>query len=499
MPQEFDVAIVGYGPVGATLANLLVQQGLRVAVLERESDVYHLARAGHLDAEVMRVLQSIGIADEFEQQTSQTLGMRFVDADGKVLMEWKRGGARGPNGWVSDYMFYQPTLEKLLRRKLSGVPNFREYLLHDVYAIEQDGNGVTVRAEDTVSNQLAEMRVRYVVGCDGARSLARRMIGTTHTDLGFKQRWLVVNVKPRESMGFEPVSIQHCNPARPAYASGSSQSLRWEFMVLPDESAHAMVQHDNVWNLIEQSVRPMRREDGEITRVAVYTFESLVARQWRAGRLLIAGDAAHRMPPFLGQGMCAGLRDASNLAWKLAAVLKGRAQEDLLDTYASERSQHVTEFTLGAIEAGRFIQMSDPEEVQARMRDMRDNPKSYAPPNPHLGPGLSTLHGEAGIGRQFTQPTINDQRLDDLVGHRFALVTRQGFLAPERGSLLTSWAGLKVVELTDEQAGALDPYNAPAIIVRPDRYVHAAIPDAGSLADTLNALGPLLQAESEFA
>ncbi|MGB3072247.1 MAG: bifunctional 3-(3-hydroxy-phenyl)propionate/3-hydroxycinnamic acid hydroxylase [Ottowia sp.] len=499
MPQEFDVVIVGYGPVGATLANLLVQQGARVAVLEKESGVYHLARAGHLDAEVMRVLQSIGIADEFEQQTSQTLGMRFVDADGKVLMEWKRGGARGPNGWVSDYMFYQPTLEKLLRKKLSGAPNFQEFLLHDVYAVEQDGSGVTVRAEDTVSNQLIELRARYVVGCDGARSLVRRLIGTEHTDLGFKQRWLVANVKPSRNMGFEPVSIQHCNPARPAYASGSSQSLRWEFMVLPGESTHDMLQHENVWNLIEQSVRPMRREDGEITRVAVYTFESLVAKQWRAGRLLIAGDAAHRMPPFLGQGMCAGMRDASNLGWKLAAVLQGRAQENLLDTYTSERSRHVTEFTLGAIEAGRFIQMDDPQQVQARMRDMRDNPKSYAPPSPHLGAGLSAHHGEAGIGRQFTQPTINGQRLDDLVGHRFALITRKGFLKPEQGASMASCSGLKIIELADEQASALAPYGAPAIVLRPDRYVHAVVPEAASLPAALDGLGALLQVEAEFA
>src|SRR5690606_7788624 len=156
---------------------------------------------------------------------------------------------------------YQPTLEKLLRKKLSGAPNFQEFLLHDVYAVEQDGSGVTVRAEDTVSNQLIELRARYVVGCDGARSLVRRLIGTEPTDLGFKQRGLVVNVKPARNMGFEPVSIQHCNPARPAYASGSSQSLRWEFMVLPGESTHDMLQHENVWNLIEQSVRPMRRED----------------------------------------------------------------------------------------------------------------------------------------------------------------------------------------------------------------------------------------------
>lgn len=497
MTLHVDVAIVGFGPVGATLANLLVQQGLSVAALERESDVYHLARAGHLDAEVMRVFQSIGIADALEPETGQTKAMRFVDADGQLLMEWKRGGQRGPNGWVSDYMFYQPTLEKLLRGRLTDVEGFHQLLLHDAYAIEVDASGVTVRAEDTVTNQLMTVRAKYVVGCDGARSLVRRLIGTDHLDLGFKQRWLVVNVDAHENPGFEPISIQHCNPQRPGYAGSSGGTrLRWEFLVHDNESAREMLRHDNVWTLIESSVQPLRREQGEINRVAVYTFESLIARQWRCGRLLIAGDAAHRMPPFLGQGMCAGVRDASNLAWKLAAVVQGHSSDALLDTYESERAPHVTAFTRGAIEAGRFVQMSDPAEIQARMRDMRTNPKAYAPPNPALGRGLADRPESPVTGRQFSQPMVNGQRLDDLVGHRFALVTRAGFLSGSisRADISSRWPALTLVELFDEQQAALEPCGAPAIVLRPDRYIHATVQDPSELSAVLEGLGNLLRA-----
>ncbi len=494
MTDTFDVAIVGYGPVGATLANLLVQQGLRVAVLEREGDVYHLSRAGHLDAEVMRVLQSIGIADEFEPDTGQTTGMRFVDADGKLLMEWKRGGERGPNGWVSDYMFYQPTLEGHMRKRLVDAPGFKQFLMHDVFAVDADAEGVTVRAEDVVSNTLISVRARYVVGCDGARSLVRRLIGMENDDLGFKQRWLVVNVQSHTDMGFDAVSTQICDPARPAYASGSGQRLRWEFMVHAEESSRDMLRHENIWNLIETSVRPIRQDQGEIVRSAVYTFESLIAKRWREGRMLIAGDAAHRMPPFLGQGMCAGVRDASNLAWKLAAVLQGRADDSLLDTYQTERAPHVTEFTRGAIEAGKFVQMSDPVEISARVKDMRDNPKSFAPPNPHLGTGLSELNGKNGIGRQFVQPVINGRRLDDQVGHKFAVVARKGFLTGEvsQTALAQRWPGLKVIELVTEQAALMEPYGS-AVVLRPDRYVHTSVADAASLEKALAGLGGLLQ------
>lgn len=487
----FDIVIVGYGPVGATLANLLVQQGLSVAVLEREAGVYHLARAGHLDAEVMRILQSVGVADEVEANSGITLGMRFLDADGALLMEWKRGGEKGPLGWVSDYMFHQPDLERILRSKLAGSPQAKSFLLHDVFSIEEAHDHVVVNAEDTANARLVQFRGRYVVGCDGARSLVRRLIGSEQEDLGFKQRWLVVDVKEKRDLALEPISTQHCNPERPMYASATGNGmLRWEISLKPDDEIALVTRETAVWDFIENSVRPIRREDGEITRAAVYTFESLIAHRWRQGRLLIAGDSAHRTPPFLGQGMCAGMRDASNLAWKLAAVCQGRAEDDLLETYERERIPHVRAFIEGAIEAGKIIQMADPVELAARTRDMRANPKAYAPPNPALGPGLSTGYGNEGLGRQFVQPRLNGKLLDDWVGHAFALVTTEAFACAQAGvqSLQRRFQGLQVVVLPGDLAGYMDPYRAPAILLRPDRYVHAAIQDGAQLQPVLEAL-----------
>ncbi|MFD0668288.1 bifunctional 3-(3-hydroxy-phenyl)propionate/3-hydroxycinnamic acid hydroxylase MhpA [Ramlibacter sp. MAHUQ-53] len=487
----FDVVIVGYGPVGATLANLLVQQGLSVAILEREASVYHLARAGHFDAEIMRVLQSIGVADEMEPQCGITTGMRFVDADGQLLMEWKRGGAKGPSGWVSDYMFHQPDLERILRARLAGSPRAKSFLLHDVYALEERGDHVVVRAEDTANARLVSLRGRYVVGCDGARSLVRRTIGSEHEDLGFKQRWLVVDVQTSRDLGLEPVSTQHCNPARPSFASSTSGGkLRWELMVMPGDDVTRITRENVVWDFIENSVRPIRREDGEITRAVVYTFESLIANQWRKGRLLLAGDSAHRTPPFLGQGMCAGIRDAANLAWKLAAVCQGRASEDLLATYETERVPHVRAFIRGAVEAGTLIQMADPVALAARAQDMRANPKAYAPPNPALGPGLRDDHGQGGLGRQFVQPRLHGVLMDDRIGHAFALVATEDFVRSHADAARRQVAcgGLRVVTLPAGQAETLAPYGAPALLLRPDRYVHATIQDGAQLQAVLDAL-----------
>lgn len=487
----YDVVIAGYGPVGATLANLLVQQGLSVAILDREAGVYHLARAGHFDAEVMRVFQSIGVADEVESQAGVTLGMRWLDADGALLMEWKRGGERGPYGWVSDYMFHQPDLERTLRARLAASTRARSYLQHDVYALEDGQDHVVVRAEDTGSGRLVTLRGRYVVGCDGARSLARRTIGSEHEDLGFKQRWLVVDVRELRDLGLERVSTQHCNPERPMYASATAKGmLRWEIMLKPDDDLGQITRDKAVWDFIERSVRPISRNDGEITRAAVYTFESLIATGWRKGRLMIAGDAAHRTPPFLGQGMCAGIRDAANLAWKLAAVCQGRADDTLLDTYQQERYPHVRAFIQGAIDSGKIIQMADPAALVARTQDMRANPKAYAPPNPALGPGLRKDYGEAGLGRQLVQPQVAGMRLDDHIGHAFAVVASQAF-AERQGALMLQvqrMAQLRWVTLSADQAGILEPYGAPAVLLRPDRYVHALIQDERGLQAAIDGL-----------
>lgn len=488
--KMYDVIIAGYGPVGATLGNMLGQRGLRVAILEREAGVYHLARAGHMDAEVMRVFQGIGVADTLEPKTGITRGMRFLDADGTLLMEWKRGGDKGPLGWVSDYMFHQPTLEGILRDQLAEIKNVQTFLSHDAYTIEQDAESVVVKAEDTVNSRLVEFRGRYLVGCDGARSLTRRTMASEYEDLGFKQRWLVVDAELRGDVELEMVSIQHCNPERPMYASCTTGGmLRWEIMILPDDDIGKMTRHDAVWDFIENSVRPIRREDGELTRVAAYTFESLIAERWRQGRFLIAGDAAHRMPPFLGQGMCAGIRDAANLGWKLAAVCEGRADDGLLDTYAAERRSHVREFTEGAVEAGRIIQMSDPDELAERVRDMRANPKDYSPPNPALGTGLSADYGRHGLGRQFAQPRIGGVLLDDIIGSNFALVGSEAYFRRVGArDLAGQYPALRCVVLPRECEALLQPYGAGAVLLRPDRYVHAAV-DAEQ--DTAAALAPL--------
>ena len=495
-----DVAIVGFGPVGATLACLLAQRGLSVLVLERDAEIYRLPRAIHFDGEVMRVFQSIGLAHALAPGLETSPGMRFVDAGGHVLIDWRRPPGIGPQGWHAGYKFHQPTLERMLRERLAAIGSAHVRLRHETFALDEvaledgvadadgapgaDGGGgadgaVRLRFEDLSSGRLHEARARWVVGCDGARSTVRRFMGTELEDLRSHERWLVVDVVlTRERPDLGDHSIQYCDPARPAtYVRGVGMRRRWELMLLPGEAPAEMTRPETLWRLLSRWVTP---DDAVLERPACYTFHSVVARGWRRGRLLIAGDAAHQTPPFLGQGMCAGIRDASNLAWKLADVVRGRAPASLLDTYESERAPHVREFIEAAVRLGGVIQTTDPEAARRRDAEMRARPLAFTTPAPRLGPGAHA-GGEGPAGRIGEQPVLGDgRRLDDAAGDRHALLVDAGLADAARAA-----AGDRAVVLVADSDASRDwlaRLGARAVWLRPDRYVAGVAGDARGVA-----------------
>lgn len=492
---EHDVAIIGCGPVGATLACLLAERGLSVLVLEREAEIYSLPRAVHFDGECMRVFQSIGIADELRPLLLVSPGMKFVDAQGHVLIDWSRPQQIGPQGWHSSLRFHQPTLEALLRRRMSSYPTLRLQLRHDVFSVESAGNGVQLRFEDLSNGRLHQTSARYLVGCDGARSLVRRFMGTELDDLKSHERWLVLDVilkRPRPDLG--DFSIQHCDPRRPStYVRGVGDRRRWEIMLMPGDDPATINRPENIWPLLARWITP---DDATIERPAVYTFHSVVARGWRSGRLFIAGDAAHQTPPFMGQGMCAGIRDAANLAWKLAAVIDGAAPEALLDTYETERSPHVREFIETAVRLGGVIQATDPDVVARRDAEMRANPQTFHTPEPVLGAGAHDggPGGNPAAGRISRQPVLADgSRLDDHLGRGFVLIVRpqlqaaalEAVQAEGQGSVQSKapMATSAEVFVATEPAVAelLDHLSVAAVLVRPDRYVAGTANDEATL------------------
>ena len=467
---DADIAIVGYGPVGATLANLLGATGLRVVVLEREVAIYNQPRAVAADGEAMRLFQTIGLTEALLPRMNVSRNIRHVNAAGQLLVLLSRGGM-GPEGWHHAYRFHQPELETALREGVARYPNVEVRLRAEAFALDEASDHVRVRYENLATGQLHTISARYVVGCDGARSIVRRFMGVELQDLRSHQRWIVIDMlldappdgleHAMDEAGRIIDAVQYCDPARPAtYIPMPGRRHRWEFMLMPGDDATSITRPEAIFALLAPwKVTPAT---AEIERAVVYTFHSALAPVWRRDRLLLAGDSAHQTPPFLGQGMCAGLRDANNLAWKLRDVLQGAAPDTLLDSYQTERGEHVRAFIALAVELGGIIQTTDPAQADQRDRDLLANPTMLRPLTPPLGPGL---HGAAPApaGTRSAQPVLADgRRLDDAAGYRFALLAQAPPANDPRVTMLNA---------TGDAATWLATLGVAAVLIRPDRHI----------------------------
>src|ERR1700689_1333669 len=478
---QFDVCILGYGPVGAALANLLGMSGLRVVVLEREPSVYHLPRAVALDGEGMRLVQTMGLAEQLLPLLSVSRNISHVSADGKLLLLISRGGI-GLEGWHNAYRFYQPEFEAVLRNGIARFASVDLRLRCDAFALDEFGDHVRVRYENLTTGELAQTTARYVVGCDGARSLVRRFMGAALHDLRSHERWIVLDMileqPPRgvpeaaDETGRVVDAIQYCDPARPTtFVPMPGKRHRWEFMLMPGDDPATVTKPDRIYEMLKPwSIDPAT---SVIERAVVYTFHSALSSCWRRNRLLLAGDAAHQMPPFLGQGMGSGLRDAANLAWKLNTVIKGGAQNTLLDTYETERSEHVRAFIELAVELGGVIQTTDPERARVRDQELIANPTMLRPIAPRLERGL---HGDAPApaGTRAAQPRLGDgMLLDDKVGYQFAVLANKRLAEALGPAVRHVQFGdeVAVVTATGPAEEYLTEWRTEAVVIRPDRYI----------------------------
>jgi 3-(3-hydroxy-phenyl)propionate hydroxylase len=441
-----DVAILGYGPVGALLANLLGQAGLSVAVYERETAVFPLPRAVHFDGEVMRIFQSAGLAERIAAETRpSSQGMHFVNAEGQTLMVRRGVEGRGPQGWPNNWYFHQPALEEMLREGAARFPNVTVHLGREIADV-------------------SELDARYIVGCDGARSLVRRAIGSRQRDLGLHQPWLVVDLLCRPDSprvkALPDYTVQLCDPARPMTVVNTGRARRrWEIMLMPGDDPARLTEPGLFWPMMKRWLGP---EDATLERAAVYTFHSVVQEGWRKENLLLAGDACHQTPPFLGQGMCAGMRDAANLAWKLKAVLRDNAPDSLLDTYESERRPHAEAFIELAVKLGAILQETDPAKAAERDRRFTRGAELFDFPQPQLGPGCRA-DAPPPVGTIFPQPLLENGRLmDEIIGPRFAVVGEVGALADRRRD---------AVMLPGVGTDWLAQRGLRAALLRPDRYI----------------------------
>lgn len=348
--SNFQVAIVGAGPVGLTLANLLGVYGIRTVVLERNATTVEEPRAIACDAESLRTYQAAGLYDDVASEMLLGFDVDYVNSAGKVLFSPDIGPT--PYGHALQNSFDQPVLERQILQGLERFAHCEVRFGHLVEHLEQRLDAVSVSGT-TEGGERFDITARYVIGCDGGRSHVRQHLGVEMQGTTAPQRWLVVDtVDPYLDDAF--ACRFFCDPDRPGMTLKKRHAKRrWEWMLLPGEQDGDLLEEDKIHELLARYTKP---EQVTIERKCVYTFHSIVADRYRDGRILIAGDAAHMMPPFAGQGMNGGVRDARNLAWKLALVLGGGADDELLDTYEIERRDHIIEATRIANRLGDLIQ-----------------------------------------------------------------------------------------------------------------------------------------------
>jgi 3-(3-hydroxy-phenyl)propionate hydroxylase len=469
---RFDVAVVGMGPVGAVLTGLLGRRGLRVAAIERERDVFPLPRAAHIDHTGLRTLQELGLLEELLVEMVPNAGLELLSADLSLLARLP-GDQRTVSGLPASMYFHQPGFDRALRRHAAELPSVDVRLGTEVTGVVAGDDSVTLSTAGDEGT--ADVVASWVVGCDGALSPIREAGGAGLEDLGFHEDWIAVDLLLSAPVATLPdASLQVCDPARP-YVAVPMPGLRFrfEFMVLPGERGDDLATPESVERLIAPWIPP---GVAEIERAAVYRFHGLLAERWRSQRVLLAGDAAHQMPPFLGQGMCSGIRDAANLAWKLDHVVRFGASDALLDTYEAERKPHVRHVIETAIAFGKAVCELDPALAAERDRRMLADD---APPERRLRFTLREFDRGPlvleGGGNLFLQPPGGEQMLDDVVGQRFLVLCRDAPGADAEWWASAAGALVATLDDLDDAAGTLrawlDRRDADFAVVRPDRFV----------------------------
>jgi 3-(3-hydroxy-phenyl)propionate hydroxylase len=486
-PEHVPVVIIGAGPTGVTAATLLAQYGVDALVLDRWSEVYPQPRAVHLDDEIYRIVARLGIADEFAAISRPALGLRLLDTSMKVLTEFTRDTGLSSNGFPQANMFDQPEFEALLRANLKHYP--RAQLRGSVEVTDVAGavgSRVRVTYADRNDGGQHVVEADYVLGCDGANSIARARIGSNMQDLGFEQRWLVVDVASSAELDQWAGVHQVCDPVRAGtYMRIGDTRYRWEFRLLDGERAEDFESLDALGPLLSPWVQGVARTELDLLRVTEYTFRAQLADCWRQGRIFLLGDAAHLTPPFIGQGMGAGMRDAMNLMWKLAGVLDSSLPSGALDSYEQERKPHARSMIQLALGVGRAMTAGG---------DLGNLIRRIVVPQLHRLPGLSAkvvdsrtpaLRASTFVRKTHTpwqlagklcpNPVIGGgRRLDSALGDGFAIVTSVAPTPAE--SALTEQRGATVhfAAPGSELAQWLRRGRASVAVVRPDRTVMCA-------------------------
>ena len=499
---DADVAIIGYGPSGVAAANALGTYGVTAIAFEREPDIYARARAVTVNDWTMRLFQSVGLADRAKADMDPTVALRWVTYDGTELM--RLPFPEGRLGHATSYAIYQPLLEQTLR---DGAGRFGDKIQIrfgvEVLDVAHDADGVTVTSRDVGTGEVTTTRARYALGCDGGSSTTRERLGIQMLGDTLDVRWVVIDGKVKRWWPNRHVLTFWSDKQRPVVDIALGRdNHRWEIPLNPGETDADFDTQDKVWPLLESI--GVSREDVDIHGFAFYSHHIRFAERWRDGRVFLVGDAAHLMPPWAGSGMQSGIRDAFNIAWKLAEVVGGRLPESLLDSYEAERRANVEFYTGVSIQLGRIIKQELTAEEQEEMaRQAGQLPPLLWPPAYPAGWFTGIQPGPMGVpqgvvGQMIPQPRAASVTgligpLDDLLGNGFVVLgdnidPTTVLTAAEKAAWDRVEARYLTVRAADQGTSTLDEIvdidgtfidwlrerGARVVAVRPDRFVAAA-------------------------
>lgn len=507
--RRYDVAVIGYGPTGATAANLLGAAGLSVLVVERDASIYARARAVSTDEEVLRIWQQAGLAERIERDVLAGWLTEFVDRNGRAFMT-AAPPSRG-HGHPPQMFIYQPALEQVLREGVDRYPSVRVLLGHECVALDQYADSVDLviapagPGDEPGSSAGADTRAvqrisaRYVIAADGGSSRTRTQLGAGFEGRTYEDKWVVIDTKVLEDWPTRDRLRFRCDPARPAVDCPTPLGHhRWEFPVLPGEDEAELVTDTAVWRLLTRY--GITERNVEILRAVVYSHHVRFASRWRDRRVFLAGDAAHVMPPWIGQGMAAGVRDAGNLCWKLAGVLGGTLPESALASYEVERQPNVRAITRRAVFVGWIITQRSTLIAAARNPVLRVLDR-ISPLHNRLVDSLWIPacrypkgflgSGGSAVGFKVPQPWVLDEdgsriRLDDALAKegksgwsllRIAGSPKWSEFDPRTLELLPAASAPRAGALVDAE-GVLVPWirkhHAAQLLLRPDHVVYAS-------------------------
>lgn len=505
LPDRTQIIVVGAGPTGLTVANLLAQDGIDVLVVERNPATSDLPRAVVLDDEGSRTMDAIGLIDAFNDISFRAEGSRYYLEDGSCFATV--GAGPEDYGFPKRSYFHQPELEEILSRGTERFENLHLHFSTTLLSFSETEDGVDC-ALQLASGELVQVTCDYLLACDGGRSPVRTTLGIGMQGETYRQDWIVLDLNYDEDQ--DPFSKFYCDPARPWVSIPAPHGgRRYEFMLLDGETADEMLTHETLQHLLAP-VRTLASD--EIVRKTIYTFHARIADRLCAGRVLLLGDAAHMTPPFAGQGMNAGIRDTHNVAWKIAAVLNGLADPAILSSYEDERRDPIWAMIQLAVAMGEVIMPVGPAQVTLRdalVQGLTKFPEARSyflemkfKPKPRYEQGLFVGLDDPDrldaslVGQMIPQPRVETSdgtvcRLDKILGNGFALVAQDE--AGERALLSARhplWHSLSPTKVSLRDTAGLDngdvrkcksvepDYGRPIrthrdqiMLIRPDRYV----------------------------